>query len=154
MKRIVLLLSALLMLAGCAEYRQITVDEVTVGSFRFTGTSSASIVLNATVNNPTRHTISIETVDAILMREGKDFIKFSLDGRPSAAPDTVSTVSIPVKASALDPISIITAGLNLKSWKLEDLMVNGKIVLVTDGGARKTMRLKNVPLSDIVDRLK
>jgi len=33
-------------------------------------------------------------------------------------------------------------------------MVNGKIVLATDGGARKTMRLKNVPLSDIVDRLK
>ena len=75
MRRIVLLLSTLLLLTGCAEYRQISVDNVTVGSFRFNGTSSATIVLKALIDNPTGHTITLDTLDAVLFRDGKDFGK-------------------------------------------------------------------------------
>lgn len=154
MRRIVLLLSTLLLLTGCAEYRQISVDNVTVGSFRFNGTSSATIVLKALIDNPTGHTITLETLDAVLLREGKDFVKFSLDGAPAAAPRSKDTVDIPIKASVLDPISIITAGLDFKSWNMEDFVVDGKVVVRSDGGFRNTLNMKKTPLEDIVNGLK
>lgn len=154
MRRIVLFITAVLLLAGCSQYRRISVNDVAVGSFRFNGTSSASIVLTARVDNPTGHTVSLEEVDAVLLREGKSFVNLTLEGPVSAAPASESKVSIPVLASVLDPVAIITAGLNLKSWDMQDFTVDGRIVVSSDGRAKKTLKLNNVPLQDIVGSLK
>ena len=149
-----LLLAASLLLAGCAGYSEIRVEEVRLGSFRFNGTSSATIGLEATVDNPTRYTIALEEVDAVLLRGGKDFARFSLEGKPSVAPRSTSGVSIPVKASVLDPVGIITSGLDFGSWALDDFAVSGKAVFSADGGMKKTVRMKNVPLKEIVESIK
>lgn len=154
MRRIVLLLAAVVMISGCADYRQISVDGVALESFRFNGTSSATIVLVAQVDNPTMHTVSLEEVDAVLLKEGKEFVRFTLDGTPSARPETDGPVRIPVLASVLDPISIITAGLDLKSWNQDDLTVEGKMVLCSDGKFKKTIRFRNTPVKDIVNNIK
>ena len=61
------------MAAGCAEYRQISVENVALAGFRFNGTSSATIELEADVYNPTPHVIFLDEVDAVLFREGKEF---------------------------------------------------------------------------------
>lgn len=45
-------------------------------------------MLIADVDNPTMHTISVEEVDAVLLREGKEFVRFTLEGTPSAGPGT------------------------------------------------------------------
>lgn len=154
MRRIVLLLAVVALMTGCTDYRQISVDGVALESFRFNGTSSATIVLIADVDNPTMHTISVEEVDAVLLREGKEFVRFTLEGTPSAGPETDGPVRIPVLASVLDPISIITAGLDLKSWDVDGLTVDGKMVLCSDGKVRKTVRFRKTPVKDIVNSIK
>ena len=155
MRRIVLLLAAVvLLLSGCTDYRQIRIDGVTPGSFRFNGTSSATVELKVQVDNPTARTVSVESVDAVLLREGREFVRFSLEDKVSAAPRTKSTVSLPVRASVLDPVGIISAGLDFKSWRLEDFVVDGSVVLSLDGKMKKTVRLRKVPLKDIVNALK
>ena len=155
MRRIVLLLAAVvLLLSGCTDYRQIRIDGVTPGSFRFNGTSSATVELKVQVDNPTARTVSVESVDAVLLREGREFVRFSLEDKVLAAPRTESTVSLPVRASVLDPVGIISAGLDFKSWRLEDFVVDGSVVLSLDGKMKKTVRLRKVPLKDIVNALK
>ena len=154
MRRFVLLLAAAVLLAGCAGYNEIRVEEAGLRSFRFNGTSSATIEINAVVNNPTRYSIAVETVDAVLFRTGKDFVRFSLEDVPSAAPGSVSTVVIPVRASVLDPVGIITAGLDFRSWRIDDFTVSGKVVFSADGRMKKTVRLRKVPLKDIAEKVK
>lgn len=153
MRRIVLILSVILILAGCSDYRQISINDVTVGSFRFNGTSSATIVLVAKVDNPTGHAVSLEEIDAVVLREGKDFIGLSLEEKASAAPFSSSEISIPVRASVLDPVAIITAGLDFESWDLDNFVVDGKIVLASGGGMKKTLSLKKVPLKQLMEEM-
>ena len=154
MRRIVLLLVSALLAAGCAEYRQITIENGALAGFRFNGTSSATIELEADVYNPTPHVIFLDEVDAVLFREGKEFARFALEDKPSAAADTGSKVRIPVRASGSDPISIISAGLNLSSWNLDDLVVDGRIVVKSDAGYKKTFRMKKTPVKDILKMIK
>ena len=154
MRRIVLLLMAALMAAGCAEYRQISVENVALAGFRFNGTSSATIELEADVYNPTPHVIFLDEVDAVLFREGREFARFTLEDTPSAPADTLSKVRIPVRASVMDPISIISAGLNFNSWNLDNLVVDGRIVLRSDAGYKKTLRMKKTPVKDILKMIK
>ena len=154
MRRFVILLAAAALLTGCAGYNEIRVEGVALGGLRFNGTSSATIELKATVDNPTKYTIAIEEVDAVLMRTGKEFARFSLEDKPAAAPGKKEVVEIPVKASVLDPVAIITSGLNFRSWAIEDFTVEGKIVLSADGGKKRTLHLKKVPLESIVERIK
>ena len=133
-----LLLVSALLAAGCAEYRQISVENVALAGFRFNGTSSATIELEV---------IFLDEVDAVLFREGKEFARFALEDKPSAAADTNSKVRIPVRASVSDPISIISAGLNLSSWNLDDLVKS-------DAGYKKTFRMKKTPVKDILRMIK
>lgn len=155
MRRIMLILSAAVMLlTGCTDYRQVRVEEVSLDSFRFKGTSSAVITLEVKVDNPTARTISVESVDAVLLREGKEFVRFTLQEAVHAAPGTESDVLLPVNASVLDPVAIITAGLNFSSWNLEDYVIDGRMTMCADGKMRKTVRLREVPLKDIVNSIK
>ena len=154
MRRFVLLLAAALLVAGCAEYKQIKVDSVSDGSFRFNGTSSAVNELAADVDNPTRHTLYVESVDAVLLREGREFVLFSLQDTVSSGAGTRGVVMIPVKASVVDPISIITSGLDFSTWDMNLFTVEGKVVLKTDSGVKKTLRLRNVQLRELVNMFK
>lgn len=154
MKRIVLLLAAVgLLLSGCTDYRQIRIEGVSLDSFRFNGTSSASITLNVQVNNPTDRTVAVESVDAVIMREGKEFVRISLEEKVQAAPEKVSGVLLPVRASVMDPVAIITSGLDFRSWHMEDYVVDGRIVLSADGKMKKTVKLRNVSLKEIVNSI-
>lgn len=154
MRRFILLLAAVLMFAGCAEYRQISVDNVSLAGFRFHGTSSATIEIQAEVENPTAHAISVQNVDAVLLRNGREFARFSLEEVPVAAPDTLSVVTVPLRATVSDPISIITAGLDFSSWDLDDFTVNGKITVRSDAGYKKTFRMKKTPARDLLKMIK
>lgn len=149
MRRFVCLFIAAVLLAGCTDYRRISIDNVAVDGFSFSSTSSATVKLKADVCNPTERSLSLESVDAVLLREGKEFVYFTLEGTPSVAQDTCSTVTVPVKAKVADPISILTAGLNFKSWNLEDYVVNGKLVF-RYGNMKKTVRIKKMPLEEFV----
>ncbi|HIZ85408.1 MAG TPA: LEA type 2 family protein [Candidatus Coprenecus stercoravium] len=154
MRRIVFFAVAVMLLAGCADYRQLRVDDVSIGSLRFNGTSSAVVELKAGVYNPTKYEVSVRELDALLLKEGKEFARFSLEDIPSVAADTQGVVSIPVRASVLDPIAIISSGLNFGSWDMDDFTVDGKIVIAFNGGMKKTVRLNNVPVRDIIQAVK
>lgn len=154
MRRILLLLASVIILfTGCTDYSQIKIDGVSMDKVRFNGTASASIVLKVQVDNPTSRTVAVESVDAVLLREGREFARFSLDDRAVALPGR-SEASLPVRASVVDPVGIITAGLNFKSWDMDNFTVDGRLVLSLDGKMKKKVKLRNVPLKDIVNSIK
>ena len=105
-------------------------------------------------DNPTRHTLYVESVDAVLLREGREFVLFSLQDTVSSGAGTRGVVMIPVKASVVDPISIITSGLDFSTWDMNLFTVEGKVVLKTDSGVKKTLRLRNVQLRELVNMFK
>lgn len=149
MRKFVYFFIAVVLLAGCTEYRQISMDNMAVAGFSLSSTSSAAIKFKVDICNPTDRSLSLESLDAVLLREGKDFVYFSLEGRPSVAMDTCCTVAVHVKATAADPISILTAGLDFSSWNLEDYVVDGKLVFRL-GNMKKTVRVKKVPLEEFI----
>lgn len=149
-KIIPLLLAVFLLAAGCTDYRKISVEDVSVSSFRFKSTSTAEIVLDVLVDNPTRRTVSLETGDLVLYKEGKDFVLFELDGVPSAPPETRGVVKFLVRARVVDPLAAIAAGLNFRTWHKEDFTLNGKIMVKMEGAGKKTVRLKNIPLERVI----
>lgn len=149
MRRIVYAFFAVVLLAGCSGYRQISIDNVAFSGLSFRSTSSAVIKLSADVCNPTDRPLSLESVDAVLLREGKDFVYFTLDGTPSVAQDTCSTVAFSLNAVAADPISILTAGLNFSSWDAGDYMVDGRLT-VRYGNMKKVFRVKKMPLEKFI----
>ncbi len=154
MKRILFVVMAAVLAAGCSGYRQVRVDDLALGGFEFKGTSSAVIRIDAKVSNPSRHALSLESVDAVLVKEGKDFIAFSLDGCPSAAPCSDTTVVIPIRASVVDPIAIISSGLDFRSWDQDQFLIEGKAVVKADNGIKKTLRFRRMPLKEFLDLIK
>lgn len=154
MNRFVFFLIAVVLFAGCTDYRQIKVDNVRLERFEFKGTSSALITLKADVANPTGRTLSLETLEATLLRDGKEFAYFTLEDVPSAGPRSDSEILVPVKASVADPIAIIAAGLDMDSWDLDAFVVDGKLVIKSDGGVKKTVRLRKTPLRKLVESFK
>lgn len=154
MRRFVLLISAVLVLGACSDYRKVSVGDVSIAEFRFNGTSSATVKVNAEVDNPTRHNFWVDNMDAVLIKEGRDFASFALEGKPEVGPDTVCVVGIPIRVSVLDPIAVITAGLNLESWNLDEFVVNGKITVRSDCGLKKTIRLNKVPLGALLNAIR
>lgn len=151
MKKIIpLLLLVFLLSAGCTDYRKISVDDVSVSSFRFNSTSSAEITLDILVDNPTRRAVSLEVGDVVLYKEGKDFVLFELDGVPSAPPETKGAVTCLLRARVVDPLAAIAAGLNFRTWHKEDFTLSGKVVVKMEGAGKKTVKLKNIPLDRVI----
>lgn len=140
--------------SGCTDYRKISVDNVSLSSFRFRNTTSAEIVVSAEVDNPTKREISMTMGDAVLVKEGKDFVYFDLEGAPSVSPETKETVELKVNARVLDPLAAVAAGLNFRTWRKEDYTVRGKIVIRLEGAGKKTIKLKDVPLEDLINHIR
>ncbi len=155
MKRIILLFIIFTtLLTGCTQYKKLDIHTVYLKSFKFQGTSSASIIGVIKMDNPTKYSIELQDMEAELLKEGKVFATFDLVETSSIAPFTEDRVDVKVEAKVVDPLAIITTGLDFNKWTTEDFSINGKIVITSNGKSKKTIKLRNVPLDKVLSFIK
>lgn len=154
-KRIVpILLLLLTTVCGCNDYRQIKVKDVSLTSFRFKSTSSAEIALTATVDNQSKHTLFLESAEGTITKEGKNFADFALLENVMAPSCKQSEVGICIGVKVVDPLALIASGLDLKTWRKEEFAVDAKIVVKREGGGKRVLKLKKVPVELIMGYIK
>lgn len=154
MRNLVLLVGLLVAISSCQNYRDIVVADFQLDGFQFKNTTSAQLNVSALVDNPTRATLSIIEGEAVIKKEGKDFIVLTIPQTYSVAPVSKQRVLIDIEASVLNPIEIIATGLNFASWNLKQFTVDGKITVKSNKGFKKVFRLKDEPLEDVLKALK
>ncbi len=150
--RILSILSGMIFItSSCQQYNKIAVSDLSVDSFEFQKTTSANIEVSAQVDNPTKATLMLVEGNALLKKEGRDFIILSIPDDYSVSPQTKTKISVNVKADVLNPIEIIASGLNFASWDLSRFTVCGKLVVKSDKGFKKVIRLRDEPLENVLE---
>ena len=81
---------AVLALAGCAKYKDISLEHVAFKQFNMTSLSTAKITILATVNNPVGKKIALEGLEGVLKIDKKPFAQFHLDSTLVFAAKSVS----------------------------------------------------------------
>lgn len=151
MKRFsIILLFAVLLLSGCNQYKDVRIESVKVTSVNFKKTTSATVELDVLADNPTKRTLSLPVFEGMLMKEDKEFATFQLSNEPSLAPETEGHFAVKIDLSISDPISLLTVGLNILSWSVDDFKLNGKVTIQSSTGGRKSFKFKNMPLSKVI----
>lgn len=154
MKKIIpFLVLALMVVASCADYKKLEVEDVTLASFKLKNTSTAEIVLAAEVNNPSKKNIFVESADGVIVKEGKDFAFFELVGKPKVQAASKEKVHLFINVKIADPLALIATGLDMSSWREDEFMLNAKIVMRREGASKAKFNLKNIPVSRIIDTL-
>ena len=153
-RKTVLLMGLVIAISSCENYKDIAVADFQLDGFQFKNTTSAQISVSAMVDNPTRTTLSIVAAEAVIKKQGRDFIELEIPKTYSVGPQTKQRLSVDIEASVLNPIEIIATGLNFASWDLEQFTVDGKITVKSDKGFKKVFRLNDEPLGEVLGVIK
>lgn len=151
-KSLPLAIIIVLLTTACTNYKNIEVRSVSLSSFKLVSTSRASIELDYIINNPTASAIILSSGEGIITKKGLDFAQLEIPKPDTLPPRTIKSGKLVVNAVLLDPISLLSMGLNISSWKAEDFHVNTKMVFRTASGYKKTLKHKNIPLKDLINK--
>lgn len=146
MKRFVFLLISVIALTSCNKFKDIEVDFVSLSSFRLHSTSQAELSFDVIVDNPTDNTIILNGINGMIRKSDRDFAAVSLKEPVSVPPMSREKRTVVVSFSLLDPMALLSIGLNIDSWDMSDFKVNGTLYLKTDSGLKHKFRFKNVTL--------
>ena len=150
-----ILLAAASILAGCANYKQIRVEDINVGKLKMVALNAAQVDVDLEVYNPTKATFELAGVDIAVVKEGAEFAKINqVEGRKVlVAPGNPSKATLVLRAEVTDPMQVLAAGLNPQKWDLDLFRANGTI-WVKKGKMTKKIKVEDMPLKDLVDFLK
>lgn len=154
MKRIFVLLTLSLLLAGCREASR----EPVVTGYRIqqvgglglnAGVVNADVVLALDVDNPSRSRYTVESLQAVLYKESETgcFAEAEMKGTAEIAPGTGQTVSIPLELRILRPLALLAGG--LEGFDLSQYCADIDLT-VRKAAFRKKIRKERVPLSRLV----
>ena len=154
-KFILVLLAAASILASCANYKQIRIEDVNVGKLKMVALNAAQVNVDIEVFNPTKATFELVGVDLAVLKEGAEFAKITqIEGeKVLIAPGDPSKAILALRAEITDPMQMLAGGLNPKNWDLDLFRANGEL-WVKKGKLVKKIKIENVPIKDIVDFLK
>ncbi|MBO5700601.1 MAG: hypothetical protein J6R57_04190 [Bacteroidales bacterium] len=150
-----ILLAAASILAGCANYKQIRIEDINVGKLKMVALNAAQVDVDLEVFNPTKATFELAGVDIAVVKEGAEFAKITqVEGdEVLVAPGNPSKATLVLRAEVTDPMQVLATGLNPQKWNLDLFRANGAI-WVKKGKMTKKIKVEDVPLKDLVDFLK
>ena len=153
MKKLFLfLLLSTLLLQGCSSYKHISLEEVEFGKMKITALTKGKVNLTLKVNNPTRSTFKVTSIDGYLENGAIEFAKVSLPEEFSVKPGTPAIAVVQLDVEVSDPLALLTSGLNLNSLKTENFTVDA-YVTIKKGGISKRLKIKDVPLRQLMEKL-
>lgn len=154
MKKLLIMIVALgLVLGGCANYRQIALEDVHPKKIRMAGITKADIELDLFVNNPTRAVFTVEDISGMVYKEGVAFARISMSEPFKVHPGTPSKAEAVLRVEIADPVSALVMGLDFKSWDISHFTVDAQ-VKVKGKGMKRTFPIKGMPLKELVEELK
>lgn len=154
MKKLLLILVALsCLLSGCANYRQISLEDVQLGKIKMAGITKADVGLKLLVNNPTRATFTVEDIKGMVYKEGVEFARISMSAPFQVAPGTPAATEATLRLEIADPVSALVMGLDFSSWKIEQFTVDAQ-VQVKGKGLKKNFILEGKPIRELAGDLK
>ena len=143
----------MLLLVSCNDYRKIEVSNVSINSVKIKSTSKATLEVKAEVKNPTKKCISLLNAEGMLLKENKDIL-FSLADTVTLAPGADMTIIIPVDGKVVDPIGILSSGLDIKSWNKDNFSVDGAFTVKMGKCVKQRVKINNTPVRTILDYLR
>ena len=149
MRRIlVLFMAAMLLLAGCSQYKDVDFEEIKIGKVRMVSSQEFDLQFKASVNNPTGTTFEVTSIDGIMLRNGAPFANLKLVENAAVPSRSNSEVILKCRFSLTDPLAALALGLNMASLNSDDFTVD-LTATIKGGMLKKSFRYKNVPMSRI-----
>jgi len=154
-----LILTMMVVLLGvittsCAKLQEPSVSQARITGCDIKGLTSADVCFSFSINNPNKKNLSAESASGRISLSGSPVADFVLTGTPLVAPaSSTSSISACVNLKITDPLSLVTAGINLRDPDLSQLTADVDII-VRIGTTPKKIRLRNAPLSSLVSYLK
>ncbi|MCI1719711.1 MAG: LEA type 2 family protein [Bacteroidales bacterium] len=142
-----------LIVSGCADYRKIVLEDISITGFKLKSATCAQINLAAYVDNPTGGTFNVTDIDGLLYKDGVKFAHYNLVDPVAIQPRLKTRIPLTIEINLDDPLSVLAMGLNVKSWNKKDFMMDVHAI-VRKGGLRIPFVRKNVPLDKVLERVK
>ncbi len=151
MKRGLLFLFILLLISSCHPYKKLNLSSIKLTSVELKSTSKVSFVLTAEVENENEKAISLEDFNGVLFHENNEFALVDLKEPVSVMAGEKASIDISLEAKLIDPLSLLSMGLNIETWDIDDFRVSSKATLRAEKGRKKTLRIKNMPLEKLIN---
>jgi len=146
-------LLAIILLSGCSGLSDIDVREVNLVDAKFSNTTSADLVFECVVNNPTNRRIIVEDAIGVLRKSDIVFANIRLVGADTVAANALSTNKLMLKVSLEDPLSILSMGLNISTWNMSEFKADLRSTIRREGRAKHVFRRKNIPIESLLERI-
>ncbi len=146
-------LFALLLFTSCSKLGDIELKGIEVKGIELITTTSAIIEMEYVIQNPSNSSLILRDADGFLKRGDVNFAQITLLSADTVASKRISVNRLRFRMDILDPLSLLSMGLNLSKWKFSDFVVDARAVVKPTGRRRKVIKLRNVPMDKLVDRL-
>lgn len=155
MKRVVIVLAlCLAFVTSCSPVKQLNIEKIGLSEFRMESSTKANIVFDFSLENMASFPIELVLVDATIKKDVDLFATVELKSAVLVPAQTKDVVKVPVEVNLCDPMSLLSMGLNVRNWDINEFIVSGKIVLKGKNGAKATHKIKEMPLSTLLNRIR
>lgn len=147
------LLFASLLFTSCTKLGEVELKEIKVKSFQLRNTSTADIDVEFSVHNPTNRDLFLCDAKGVLKRGGVDFATITLIQCDTVVANRISVNNMTFRMDLVDPLSLLSMGLNLSQWKFSDFNIDLRAVIRPSNGRRRVLKMKDMPLEKLARRL-
>lgn len=149
-----IILALAFIIGGCANYRDIRIDDVDVAGIKVVALNAAQVALELQVNNPTKAVFEIADVKGTLKKEGSPFAAITtVKGKECIiAPGNPSNAQLTLRIEVLDPLSAIVTGFKPGAWDMKEFTVDA-IITIKKGAVAKIVKLKDLPAEQLVKEI-
>ncbi len=154
MKRLFyLILIATMLGTGCSKFREVDIKELSVSKFELINTTTANIEVEYIIENPSSKSFTLRSADGVLKKGGVNFANATLISADIVDPRVVSINRIKFRVELNDPLSLLSMGMNVSRWNLNDFRLDAVFVIKPSGSRSRTLKYKDIPLDRIANRL-
>ncbi|HPW79111.1 MAG TPA: hypothetical protein PK676_07565 [Bacteroidales bacterium] len=149
-KSVILYMLAILMVTGCASYKDISIENIAINQFNMTSLSSARVRISATLNNPTGGKLRLNEMNGILRMKDKQIAEFSLDSAIVFTPRSLSTGEGTLSLKISDMSVLFSGTIDLDASLLEQIRMD-IYATVNSRGIRHKLKLQDIPAKNLLE---
>lgn len=150
MKRILIFIILTLLLGSCSPINKMDVSVKHLDAFKLYSTSKADLSFTVNINNPTKSTITLDKFEGLISKDDRSFSEFVLMEPISLDPYFIGEKNVTLRIDLLDPLALLSIGLNINTWDMSSFTVDGDVILFTESGYKKTFRIRKMTLKKIL----
>ncbi|MDY0174828.1 MAG: hypothetical protein RBR62_06525 [Bacteroidales bacterium] len=148
-KRYLLVVLAVWALAGCAKYKDISLDHIAFTKFNMTSLSTARVTIKAAVDNPVGKKIALQGLEGVLKVDKKPFAQFHLDSTLVFAAKSISEQEGVLILRIRDMSPLFSGVIDLDETILEKLSLDLEMT-VKSGCMKRTLKEYDVPIKEFI----